>query len=138
MIFWGIVSMKRFLVVDDDAQCREMLGSALSELASCDTAESGEIGIGMYQKAALAGEPYDLVCTEICMSAGMDGHALVRKIRDFDNSLKPRIFVITSSNSAMDMSQALLNNDCDEYILKPFRTESLKLLLNKYRLIDNE
>jgi two-component system chemotaxis response regulator CheY len=91
----------------------------------------------MYQKAVLAGEPYDLVCTEICMPE-MDGHAFVRKIWECDKSHKPHVFVITTSNSAMDMSQALLNNDCDEYILKPFRAESLKLLLKKYRLIDND
>lgn len=129
--------MKRFLVVDDDAPSRELLGDTLSELASCDTAENGEAGIEMYKKAVLAGVPYDLVCTEICM-AGMNGHAFVQNIWDCQSPNKPRVFVITASNDAMDMSQALLNNDCDEYILKPFRAESLKTLLRKYKLIDND
>jgi two-component system chemotaxis response regulator CheY len=129
--------MKRFLVVDDDAPSREMLGNTLSELAACDTAENGAIGIEMYKKAVMAGEPYDLVCTEIGMPE-MSGHTLVQKIWDCENTHKPRVFVITTSNDAMDMSQALLNNDCDEYILKPFRADSLKTLLRKYKLIDND
>lgn len=127
--------MRRYLVVDDDTTCRESLGATLSECADCDTAENGLKGIELFEQALLAGKPYDLVCSEICMSE-MDGHDFIEKIRESGKAYHPRVFVITTSNDAMDMSRALLNNDCDEYLLKPFRKDSLLSLLNKYKLID--
>lgn len=128
--------MRRFLVVDEDAPSRDMLCAALSESAVCDTAENGNMGIELFEQAILSGKPYDLVCADICMSE-MDGHEMIEKIRDFEISYKPRIFVITSSSCANDMSRALLNNDCDEYMLKPFRRDSLYSILNKYKLLNN-
>lgn len=128
--------MRRYLVVDDDAPCRDLLGAALSECARCDTAENGRTGIELFEQAILAGKPYDLVCSEICMSE-MDGHDFIEKIRESGKAHQPRVFVITTSNDAMDMSRALLNNDCDEYLLKPFHKDSLYSLLKKYKLIDN-
>jgi DNA-binding response OmpR family regulator len=50
--------------------------------------------------------------------------------------LRTKIFMISSSGSPADMTQAILDNDCDDYIVKPFHRETLGALLRKYNLID--
>ncbi len=132
---------KRFLIVEDDALSRRILEDFFTEFADCDSAEDGVAGFTMFEKAILDGRPYDLVCTDIIMPR-MDGHDLIRKIRACEQSLpiqdvmRTVVFAISVSNTARDMEQALLDCDCDDYIVKPFRRETLKNILEKYNLIE--
>ncbi len=132
---------KRYLIIEDDALSRKVLENFFSEFARCDTAEEGATGYGLFEQAILENEPYDLICTDITMP-GLNGHELIRKIRDREQSLpihgymRTTIFVISASNCSKDMESALLDSDCDDYIVKPFRPEMLKALLEKYNLLD--
>jgi CheY-like chemotaxis protein len=66
----------------------------------------------------------------------------VRLIRDREESLpivgyiQTRIFMISSSGSPKDMEQAILDDGCDDYIVKPFQRETLKAMLKKYDLLE--
>ena len=132
---------KRYLVIEDDALGRKILENFFSEFARCDTAEDGTTGYGLFEQAILEDNPYDLICTDITMP-GLNGHELIKKIRSREQSLpihgymRTTIFVISASNCARDMENALLDSDCDDYIVKPFRQEMLKALLEKYNLLD--
>ncbi len=132
---------KRFLIVEDDALSRRILEDFFTEFADCDSAEDGVAGFTMFEKAILEGRPYQLVCTDIIMPR-MDGHGLIGKIRACEQSLpiqdvmRTVIFAISASDTAKDMEQALLDCDGDDYIVKPFRPETLKNILRKYNLID--
>ncbi|NTV50832.1 MAG: response regulator [Geobacteraceae bacterium] len=132
--------MKRFLIVDDDNLSCKILAEFMSEFAVCDTAANGRIGYELFEKAIADGHPYDLICSDVFMP-DFDGHEMVRDIRAREESLpiagyiRTKIFMISSSGSSKDISQAILDNSCDDYIVKPFRSETLKAMLTKYNLI---
>jgi two-component system chemotaxis response regulator CheY len=135
--------VKRFLIVDDDELSCKILADFMSEFAVCDTAANGNIGYELFEKAIAGGRPYDLICSDVVMPE-LDGHEMVCQIRAREESLpiigyiRTKIFMISSSGSAKDMTQAILDNDCDDYIVKPFHRETLKAVLQKYDLIDIE
>jgi two-component system chemotaxis response regulator CheY len=132
---------KRYLVIEDDTLSRKVLEKFFSEFSSCDTAADGATGYRLFEQAILEDSPYDLICTDITMP-GLSGHDLIKKIRDREQSLpiqgyiRTTIFVISASNCSKDMESALLDSDCDDYIVKPFRQEMLKAMLEKYNLLD--
>ena len=133
--------MKRFLIVDDDELSCKILATVFSEFASCDTASNGKAGYELFEKAILDGCPYDLICSDVIMPE-LSGHVMVSQIRAREATLpiagfRTRIFMISSSGSADDMTQAILDNDCDDYIVKPFQRDSLKSLLHKYGLLEH-
>lgn len=133
--------MKRFLVVEDDELSRKILESFLSEFASCDSAPDGRVGYELFKQAIVDGRPYDLICADVNMPV-LDGHKMVSFIRAREQSLpiidgvRTVIFMISSSGSAADMTEAILDNDCDDYIVKPFHRETLAAMLRKYHLLD--
>lgn len=127
--------MKRYLIVDDDEMGRLMLQDFLTEFADCDLAANGKEGLQFFEKALLDGVPYDLLCIDLIMPE-MNGLALIRKIRDIERKhpyftdFRTRIFVISASESTWDKADLLLDNLCDDYIVKPFNR---KLLLDNLR-----
>ena len=131
--------MERYLIVDDEEMGRYMLQAFLSEFALCDVAENGNEALRLFEKAQLEGKPYDLLCVDLIMP-GMNGIALIRKIRELERidsvyvGVRSKIFVITASDSAWDKADLLLENLCDDYIVKPFNRESLKDDLYKHEL----
>lgn len=134
--------MKRFLIAEDDALSRKILEDFFVEFAQCDTAEDGHEAFNLFEKAILDGKPYDLVCTDIIMPK-VDGLDLIRKIRACEQSLPivdyltTKIFVISVSDSPKDMANAILECGCDDYVVKPFRRDQLRSLLEKFQLIDH-
>lgn len=133
--------MKRFLIVEDDKLSCAILEDFLSDYAVCDTAPNGSKGYELFEKAIVEGHPYDLICSDVFMPE-LDGHEMVCKIRAREESLpiigyiRTKIFMISSSGSPKDMTQAIIDNNCDDYIVKPFQRETLKALLQRNNLID--
>jgi two-component system chemotaxis response regulator CheY len=117
--------MKRFLVVEDEGMSRLMLSEFLAEYALCDVAENGKEGLRLFEQSLSSGEPYHLICIDLVMPE-MNGLALIRKIKELEKSHHltseycAKIFVITSSDSTWDRADLLLENLCDDYIVKPF------------------
>lgn len=135
--------MKRFLIVEDEHLSLAILNDYFSSFAKCDTATNGKIAYQMFEKAIIDGIPYDLICSDVVMPE-MDGHELVRKIRETEKSLpifdclRTKVFMISSSGTPSDLTRAILDNDCDDYIVKPFMREHINQLLKKYKLIEPE
>ncbi len=133
--------MKKYLIVEDDNLSSKILEEFMSEFADCDTAANGRIGYELFEKAIVDGRPYDLICSDVVMPE-LDGHKMVCQIRSREESLpivdyiRTRIFMISASDATKDMAQAILENGCDDYIVKPFRRETLKDMLQKYDLIE--
>lgn len=133
--------MKKFLIVEDEVLSRTILHSFFSDFASCDAVENGMEALDLFKKAIISGKPYDLICTDLIMPV-LDGYELITKVREAENALpikdciRTKIFVISISDSSVDMSHALLECDCDDYIVKPFQREQLRHLLEKYGLLE--
>jgi len=134
--------MKRYLIVEDDIMSREMLKAVLSDFAPCDSAGNGVEGMILFENAFLSNNPYCLLCVDLVMPE-MNGHAFIRKIREFEKSqlmggkARTKIFVISSSGSAWDKADLLLEGLCDDYIVKPFDRAVLMANLFKYDLVSD-
>ena len=131
--------MNRYLVIDDEDVSRLMLSSFLSDFAPCDNAVNGKEGLQLFEKALEEGNPYTLLCIDLMMPE-LNGLALIRMIRDLEKKVavfsdfRTKIFVITASDSAWDKADLLLDNLCDDYIVKPFERTTLLALLEKNKL----
>ena len=117
--------MKRFLVVEDEEMSRTMLTDILSVYAPTDSAVNGEAGLRLFEQALSSGKPYSLVCVDLMMPV-MNGLALVREIKKIEaDNLSfgdghTRVFVVTSNTCPWVKSELVLENLCDDYILKPY------------------
>jgi two-component system chemotaxis response regulator CheY len=135
--------MKKFLIVEDDRVSSKILENFLTNFADCDTAPNATVAFDLFEKSIIDGHPYDLICSDVVMPE-VDGHELIRKIREREESLpiidsiRTRIFMISTSDSPKDMTQAILDNGCDDYVVKPFHRDALKDILQKYDLIDQD
>jgi signal transduction histidine kinase/ActR/RegA family two-component response regulator len=73
---WNVIAGKRVLVVDDDADARDLVRRLLEECAvDVSTAASAQEAL-----AQLEGAPFDALVSDIGMP-GEDGHALLRRVR---------------------------------------------------------
>ena len=128
---------KRFLIVDDDELCRNLLQNLLAKFGSCEMAENGREGLAFFKEALAGSDPYDLICVDLIMP-NMNGHMLIREIRDFEQKQQTpfhaAIFAITSIDSIYEKSELLLGNLCDHYVVKPFNAASITADLHKYVL----
>jgi len=74
---------RRFLIVDDDRLCRELLKSILCDYGQCDFAYDGQEAIDAVRLAIEDADPYDLICLDIMMP-GTDGHQALDAIRQIE------------------------------------------------------
>jgi two-component system OmpR family response regulator len=110
------VVMLTLLIVDDDAQIRQLLSDYLSGFNMAVTAVAD--GKAMY--AALGKSNFDLLILDL-MLPGEDGLSLCRQLRS--NSNIP-ILMLTARGEAMDRVVGL-EVGADDYLVKPFEPREL-------------
>jgi DNA-binding response OmpR family regulator len=116
----GPTSMRRVLVVEDDASIRELLRLHL-DLAgfSIDESEDG-------QRTALdraRSTPFDLVLLDI-MLPGLDGVSVCRAIRNGGPNAETPILMLTAREGESDKVLGL-ESGADDYLTKPFGVREL-------------
>lgn len=132
--------MKRILVVDDETLIREILIDFLSNYCECDQAENGKIAFEKYLQAIDDGKPYELIFLDIFMPI-MDGHDLLRSVRENEKKLsvspedRVKAIVISTGSTPRIVADTFFEDMCDDYIIKPFKLDSLSAVLKKYCLI---
>src|SRR5438094_822928 len=116
----------RVLLVDDDADTRDAVAAVLGECG----AEVMAFGCALDALAALRGEAPDVLVSDIAMP-GMDGHALMRKIRSLGarRGNVPAI-ALTAYASPADRTQALLAG-YQVFLPKPFDPAELVTLVGR-------
>lgn len=106
----------QILVIDDEAQIRKLLKITLQSndysVTEAATAKEGLI--------AAANHPPDLVLLDLGLP-DEDGHAVLKKLREWYN--KP-VIIISVQNNEEDIVKAL-DNEANDYLVKPFRTGEL-------------
>lgn len=107
------------LLVEDDAQIREIITDSFSEKSSdtikITTADNGETGLELAGSAE-----FDLIILDV-MLPGIDGFSIMRSIRK--RSDVPVIFLTARSREEDILYGYELG--CDDYVTKPFSTATL-------------
>ena len=104
-------------------------------------AEDGLVAVEHFETAARSGEPFELVFLDIVMPV-MDGQEALKRMRAIEKEAgvsgddKATIIMATSLHSTNDMIDAIIDGQCDDYIVKPFEPEDLLGLLEKYGFVD--
>ncbi|MDX1504047.1 MAG: response regulator transcription factor [Thermoanaerobaculia bacterium] len=111
---------RRVLIVEDEADSRELLQLGLTDLGyHCQTAEDG------HQAIALLSEDWDALVLDIVLP-GFDGLELVKAVRAGGLHC---LCILVSSFADKDRAIAALNNGADYLLEKPFSIKTLDHLL---------
>ncbi len=126
------------LIVDDEEVAADVLEIMLNRLGIGDTAlaASGELGIELFAAALESGSPYRLVFLDILMP-GMDGQETLKRLRKAEKEAgmseagRAVIIMTTALSTTEAMLEALLEGDCNDYLVKPVSPDYLKQMLGK-------
>jgi two-component system chemotaxis response regulator CheY len=123
----------RFLIVDDDPACRELLKAILSPYAECDLAFDGSEAVDAVRLAIEEGQPYDLITLDIMMP-GVDGHQALERIRQLEKqhdvcgSDGVKVIITTALSDSKHCIQSF-KEGCESYCIKPIKQDDLLLLV---------
>lgn len=132
---------RRFLIVDDDRLCREILKAILSRFGKCDVAEDGVSAVAAVREALHAGHPYDVISLDIMMP-GMNGHDTLMAIRRFETDHQiadgdgAKVIMVTAQSDAKQCVRAF-REGCESFVTKPIRKEELLLRMNQLGLMES-
>jgi signal transduction histidine kinase/CheY-like chemotaxis protein len=120
MIFGDKLSGVRVLIVDDNATNRRILREMLQhwEMRTHDV-DSGQQALAELFSARTAGEPYQLILTDMHMP-NMDGFGLIDKILETPELSTTTIMMLTSAGRREDIERCRLLG-ITSYLLKPIR-----------------
>jgi two-component system response regulator PilR (NtrC family) len=111
------------LIVDDDRSLRKMLAFVLEKEGF--QVEEAISGLDALKK--LKGRNFDLVISDIRMP-DLNGIELLKKIKTHDQDLP--VIMITAYAATNDAIEAM-KLGAEDYIMKPFNLEELKIIINK-------
>lgn len=117
--------MPKILIIDDEQQNVELLQSYL-RFFRFDTREaySGHDGFEL----ALSYQP-DLILTDLRMPLDTwDGYKTISELKTHSNTCHIPIIAMTAAGSPIEAKQV----GCDEVLIRPFRTNQLKQILDRY------
>ena len=120
----------RVLIVDDDADTRDVLVYAL-RAAGVKVTAVGSAGEAL---AALTAEASDLVVSDLSMP-GEDGFALVRRLRERDGGRRRPAIALTAHARPDDRRRALAAG-FDAYLVKPVEAKDLVALVARLLLVE--
>ena len=129
----------RALIVEDDEVSRLALGKVLSSYGQCEFAVNGMQAVELFEKAALAGNPYEVVFLDILIP-GLGGNEVLSRIRSREEELRvPREkavkIIMTTGVSDVDTVVDAHASGCDTYLLKPIARDVLQRELVRLQLI---
>ncbi len=119
----------RILLAEDGLDNQRLISHILRKAgADVEIAENGRVALDKVQAAEIAGQPYDLLLTDIQMPE-MDGLTLTRMLRAAANEIP--IIALTAHAMAEDR-QNCLNAGCSDYATKPIDKAILLLTCTKW------
>jgi PAS domain S-box-containing protein len=118
----------RIMIMDDDETVRDVATAMLVKLGHATlTAADGAEAVRLYEAAAAAGDPVDIVIMDLTIPGGMGGKEAVQKILAFD----PQAKVLVSSGYSNDAIMAAYQKYgfCGA-VVKPYKLEELARILS--------
>jgi len=115
--------MPRILTVDDSRSIRMIVSKALGELGfEMGEADDGNAGLKKLQEGS-----YDLVVLDVTMP-NLDGPGMLAKMRESGDKTP---VVMLTSESKTSIIAALMKLGIQDYVLKPFKGDELKIKVLK-------
>lgn len=124
-----VSGQSRFLIVDDDYGCRELLKDILLSYGVCDIATNGAEAVETFKEALEQGIKYDAVMLDIMMP-DMRGHEALTHIREIEDQhgiyclSGTKVLMATALKDPPHIFKAF-RNGCEAYIVKPICEEEL-------------
>ncbi|WP_029921627.1 sigma-54-dependent transcriptional regulator [Nevskia soli] len=114
---------QKILIVDDEEKMRRVLEIMLQRMGhQVGSAENGEDALQKLEDAS-----YDLVISDLRMP-GIDGAELLGRLREAGNDVP---FIIVTAHGSIESAVAAMKNGANDYLLRPFDIETLKLALDR-------
>jgi DNA-binding NtrC family response regulator len=111
----------RILITDDDMDLRELLTEAVKNWGyEVSVARDGDEAL-----RKLRMERFDIVITDLMMP-GMDGLALLQKVKDLDKEI---LVIIITGYATIETAVKAIENGAYDYIAKPFRLDELMIVI---------
>ncbi|MDB5975474.1 MAG: DNA-binding response regulator [Nevskia sp.] len=114
---------QKILIVDDEEKMRRVLEIMLQRMGhQVGSAENGEDALQKLESAS-----YDLVISDLRMP-GIDGAELLGRLREAGNDVP---FIIVTAHGSIESAVAAMKKGANDYLLRPFDMETLKLALDR-------
>lgn len=132
----------KILVVDDELVSREKMKRIMSSIGECDEASGGLSALDAFQKASEEGSRYHLITLDISMPE-MDGTEVLGRIREMERDSGTatgdgvKIIMVTAS-SEKDTIISCIRSGCNDYIMKPFSTDTVTKKLRDNGLLPDD
>ena len=133
-------SKDRYLIVDDDRVCRELLKAMLSPYGHCDFAYDGREAIDAVRLGLEDNLPYDLITMDIMMP-GTSGHDALLGIRKLEaeqgiyGSDGVKVIMTTALRDSKHCIQSF-KEGCESYVTKPVDADELLGKMRELGLLD--
>jgi len=127
------VRTKTILIADDSATMRAMLVSVVESVGDYHIVEASS---GFEALRLLPRGHIDLILTDINMP-DINGLELISYLRNNPNYKNIPVFIISSEGNAKDIEKGK-RLGADEYVVKPFSPDALKLLIIQYLCKNDE
>lgn len=119
----------RFLIVDDDLYCRELLKAIFSSYGSCDLAIDGSEALSHFRRALDEDQVYDVIFLDVVMPglSGLETLDCIRQIErsyNIHGSKRTKVLIITGFNDPK-ISIRTFQKDCESYLAKPFTPQQI-------------
>ncbi len=113
----------KILIVEDDQRMNQALCHILSKKGyGVESVDSGEKALERIRQTR-----FDLVVSDLKLP-GMDGMEVLKAIKQYDRTI---LFVIITAYGTVDTAVSAMKQGAEDYILKPFDMEELRLVVEK-------
>lgn len=132
----------RALIAEDDFINRRVMQLFLAAYGKCDVADNGKTALTMFRDALENRKPYNLVCLDDGIQ-DTEGRDVLKEIRSIESERSiygrdgSRIVVI-SPEAGRDAIIRSFRNQCDAFMVKPFKKRELIRFLNESGLVPPE
>ena len=119
----------RVLLLEDGADNQRLISFLLRKAgATVEIAENGKIGLDRALESEAAGEPFDVILTDMQMPV-MDGYTATRKLREHGYD---RPIIALTAHAMTDDSLKCVDAGCDDFASKPVNRQKLLEMVDRY------
>ncbi len=119
----------KILVMDDEAGVRDVVSMMLGTLGyETETAQEGQVAVELFEKAARARRPFDLVIMDLTIKGGMGGLETLERLQRIDPSVRA---VVSSGYSNDPIMADFRRHGFVGVLAKPYKITTLSELLDR-------